>query len=392
MENQINDFTKKYFKGDYQIWFIVILLNIGGLIVQFSAKGRMVMNSALDPITGFAKTFAIWILSFFIISWFSRSNYLKLGRLAHLALLISWALILMAYLFGSAKGGASRWIEFGPISFMPSDMAKLALTASLARDFSSRQSSDLKVYDNAYFIQMVLKIGITCFLIMLSNFSTSILVLGSSIVLMYFGRVPYKQIVQIIGVFMILGSMVVFLGIGQRAQTVKNRILNFAARTGNKEVSLDQKIGEDYQIYRSLFAIATGGLSPKGPGKSQQRYFLSQAESDFIFAIIIEEYGLLIGGLLLPLIYLWFLYRGARSVQYASKPFGGLLAAGLTSSIVFQAFVNMFVSVDFGPVTGQPMPMISAGGTSLLFTAISIGLILSVSEDKNKFELNEVKS
>lgn len=391
MENNISYYLKKYFKGDYQIWLIVFLLNCAGLIVQFSAKGRMVMDSALDPITSFGKTVVIWILSFFVISWFSRANYLKLGRLAHLALLISWALILLAYLFGSAKGGASRWIELGPISFMPSDMAKLALSASLARDFSSRQSSDLKVYDNAYFIQMVIKIGVTCFLIMLSNFSTSILVLGSSLVLMYFGRVPFGQIFKIVLVFVALGSSVVLLGIGQRAQTVKSRIINFVERRGNKEVDINRKIGEDYQIYRSLFAIATGGMSPKGPGKSQQRYFLSQAESDFIFAIIIEEYGWFIGGLLLPFFFLWFLYRGARSVQYASKPFGGLLAAGLTSSIVFQAFINMFVSVDFGPVTGQPMPLISAGGTSLLFTAVSIGLILSVSEDKNKFELNEDK-
>lgn len=392
METKFNDIRKTYFKGDYQIWLIVIILNCIGLVVQFSAKGRMVMDSAFDPIAGFAKTFVIWIISFFIISWFSKSNYLKLGRLSHLALLVSWALILLAYLFGSAKGGASRWIEIGPISFMPSDMAKLALTASLARDFSSRQTSDLKVYDLPYFIQMLLKIGITCFLIMLSNFSTSILVLLSSLVLMYFGRVPYSQIAKIIGGFIILGSAVVFLGIGQRAQTVKSRIINFVERSGDQQVSLDQKIGEDYQIYRSLFAISTGGISPKGPGKSQQRYFLSQAESDFIFAIIIEEYGWVFGGIGLPIVFLWFLYRGARSVQYASKPFGGLLAAGLTSSIVFQAFVNMFVSVDAGPVTGQPMPLISAGGTSLLFTAISIGLILSVSEDKNKFELNEDKS
>ena len=254
------------------------------------------------------------------------------------------------------------------------------LITSLAKDFSSKQA-DPESYNTVMFIRMLFKIGVSCFLIMLSNFSTSVLIFFTSIILMFFGRVPAKQIFMIVTAVAVLAITVVSLGIGQRAQTVKTRIENYVQRIGKNETKVNKAKNEDYQITRSLYAIATGAIHPKGPGKSQQRYILSQAESDFVYAIIIEEYGL-VGGLAIPLLFLIFMYRGAKAIQYSTKPFGGLLSAGLTFSIVFQAFINMLVAVDAGPVTGQPMPMISAGGTSLIFTAISIGLILAVSRDK----------
>ena len=386
--NRIKSFKiEDYIKGDYQIWFIVILLNLFGFLVQFSAKGRITMDSPIDPIASLIKPIGILIVSFWIMAFFSRQDYIKFSKFAEIGLYTSWLLIFIAYQFGTSKGGASRWIELGPISFMPSDMAKLFLTASLAKDFSKKQVTE---YTPINLIVIILKVGITCFLIMLSNFSTSVLIFASSLVLMFFGRVPYKHIGSIIVVFAGMVAVVVMLGLGQRAQTIQSRIKNFMdRRETSKELNIDKKIGEDYQITRSLYAIATGGKSPKGPGKSQQKYFLSQAESDFIFAIIIEEYGI-VAAFCIPLLFLLLLYRGAKSLQESMAPFGGLLAAGLTSSIVFQAFINMFVSVDAGPVTGQPMPMISAGGTSLIFTAMSIGLILAVSEDKKKQKKTKV--
>jgi cell division protein FtsW len=366
--------------GDYQIWFIVFLLNIFGLLIQFSAKGKLNMSGPFDPITNMLKSMAILGLSFFLMSWFSRQNYIKMTQFSHVALIFSWILIGIALKFGESKGGASRWIELGPISFMPSDMAKLCLTASLAKDFSTRQA-DQSSYNWVMFFWLLFKIGMTCFLIMLSNFSTSILIFGTSIVLMFFGRVPIMQIIYIVSAVFMLAVGVVFFEVGQRAKTVKSRIANFNSRINEKESKQLNKKGDDYQLYRSWYAIATGALTPKGPGKSQQRYFLSQAESDFIYAIILEEYGIIIG-LFIPLLFLWFMYRGASVIRFSVKPLGGLLSAGLTFSIVLQAFINMLVSVGAGPVTGQPMPMISSGGTSLIFTAISIGLILSVSRDR----------
>ncbi len=383
METKLSKYIKEHLVGDYQIWFIVILLNIFGLLIQFSTKSRMTMSGPFEPLTSIIKTIGILLASFFLMSWISRQNYIKITRLSNLLLFISWGLILFAFFFGESKGGASRWINLGFVSFMPSDMAKLCLTASLAKIFSSRQA-DQSQYNIVTAIVILILIGVTCFLIMLSNFSTSILIFLTSIVLMFFGRVPFKYISGIVGIVAFIAVMVVYLGIGQRATTVRNRISTFMSRALENDKSKLKELNksdENYQINLSKYAISTGALIPKGPGNSQYRYLLSQAESDFIYAIILEEYGLFMG-ILIPLFFLWFMWRGSSVIRYSGKPLGGLLSAGLTFSIVIQAFINMLVAVGAGPVTGQPLPMISAGGTSLVFTAISIGLILSISRDK----------
>ncbi|MHA8109474.1 FtsW/RodA/SpoVE family cell cycle protein [Aquirufa sp. A-Brett2-W8] len=382
MDSKIKAFFQEHLKGDYKIWLIVFILNAFGLVIQFSAKAKLTMDGPLEPLSSFVKTLAILGISFYLMSFFSKSNYSRVAKFSDLALILSWGLVLIALLFGPKIGGANRWVNLGPISFMPSDMVKLCLITSLAKDFSSKQA-DPESYNYVMFIRMLFKIGISCFLIMLSNFSTSVLIFFTSCILMYFGRVPAKQIIAIIVAVGVLAVTVVGLGIGQRAQTVKTRMENFVQRIGKNETKVNKAAkNEDYQITNSLYAISTGAIHPKGPGKSQQRFILSQAESDFVYAIIIEEYGI-VGGLAIPILFLIFMYRGAKAIQYSNKPFGGLLSAGLTFSIVFQAFINMLVAVDAGPVTGQPMPMISAGGTSLIFTAISIGLILAVSKDKD---------
>ncbi len=341
------------------------------------------MSGPFEPLTSIVKTIGILIASFYLMSWISRQNYIKITRFSNIFLFLSWGLILFAYFFGESKGGASRWINLGFVSFMPSDMAKLCLTASLAKVFSTRQA-DQSQYNIATAIVILILIGVTCFLIMLSNFSTSILIFMTSIVLMFFGRVPIKYISSIVGIVAFLAVMVVSLGIGQRAATVRSRIATFITRVSEQDKSKLKEMNksdENYQINLSKYAISTGALIPKGPGNSQYRYLLSQAESDFIYAIILEEYGLFMG-ILIPLFFLWFMWRGSSVIRYSGKPLGGLLSAGLTFSIVIQAFINMLVAVGAGPVTGQPLPMISAGGTSLVFTAISIGLILSISRDK----------
>jgi cell division protein FtsW len=383
MDSKIKAFFQEHLKGDYKIWLIVFILNAFGLLIQFSAKAKTSMDGPFEPLSSFVKTIVILGISFYLMSYFSKINYSRVAKFSDLALLLSWVLVIVALAFGPTIGGANRWVSLGPIQFMPSDMVKLCLITSLAKDFSSKQA-DPESYNAVMFFRMLFKIGISCFLIMLSNFSTSVLIFFTSIILMFFGRVPAKQIGLIITAVAIIAVTVVSLGVGQRAKTVKTRIENYVQRVGKNEDRLSKSKNEDYQITRSLFAIATGAIHPKGPGKSQQRYILSQAESDFVYAIIIEEYGI-VGGLAIPLLFLIFMYRGAKAIQYSTRPFGGLLSAGLTFSIVFQAFINMLVAVDAGPVTGQPMPMISAGGTSLIFTAVSIGLILAVSKDKEPF-------
>ena len=389
MDSKIKAFFQEHLKGDYKIWLIVFILNAFGLLIQFSAKAKTSMDGPFEPLSSFVKTIVILGISFYLMSYFSKINYSRVAKFSDLALLLSWVLVIVALAFGPTIGGANRWVSLGPIQFMPSDMVKLCLITSLAKDFSSKQA-DPESYNAVMFFRMLFKIGISCFLIMLSNFSTSVLIFFTSIILMFFGRVPAKQIGLIITAVAIIAVTVVSLGVGQRAKTVKTRIENYVQRVGKNEDRLSKSKNEDYQITRSLFAIATGAIHPKGPGKSQQRYILSQAESDFVYAIIIEEYGI-VGGLAIPLLFLIFMYRGAKAIQYSTRPFGGLLSAGLTFSIVFQAFINMLVAVDAGPVTGQPMPMISAGGTSLIFTAVSIGLILAVSKDKEPFTVPDTQ-
>lgn len=377
-------YIRSLMAGDYQLWCIVLILNGIGFLVQFSAKSKYHLGGAMEPLSYLIKNGIILIASLLIMSYISRQDYVRLTRFNNLVLFASWLLIGFAYAFGPSKGGASRWIDIGPISFMPSDMAKLALIISLSKLFATKQASP-DAYNKWTLATILFQVGTTCFLIMLSNFSTSILIGGTSFVLMLFGRVPWRSIWIVVSVMVGLGIGVVVLGIGQRAETVQSRIKSYIKRTvGNekgKEESSDKDEGENYQLHQSQMAIATGALQPLGPGKSQFRYLLSQADSDFIYATVIEEYGIIMG-LFLPFVYLWLLMRGIRVIQYSAKPLGGLLSAGLAFSLVVQAFINMFVSVGAIPVTGQPMPMISAGGTSLIFTAISMGLIMSISKDK----------
>jgi cell division protein FtsW len=344
------------------------------------------MSNPLDPIIGFIKPMTILIASLYIMAWVSRKDYTKLTRYVHVFLYASWGLILMAFFVGTTKGGASRWLELGPISFMPSDMAKLCLTISLSKILSTKQS-DPKAYEWGTLLFIFLNIIITCTLILLSNFSTSVIIFLTSLVLMFFGRVPIKFITSIFGIVCIISFCMIYFEFGDRATTVKSRIKTYYRRI-NSPSSEKAKIemedrDKNFQLTTSLYAISTGALSPKGPGKSQYRYHLSQSESDFVFAIIIEEYSIAMGAFVVGL-FLVLIFRSLIVTRNCERPLGGLMSAGLSFSIVTQALINMFVSVGAIPVTGQPIPMVSAGGTSLFFTAISIGLILSISKDNGK--------
>jgi cell division protein FtsW len=240
------------------------------------------------------------------------------------------------------------------------------------------------------FRYLLLPIGIICVLILPANFSTAALLFFNCVLLMFLGGINIKIILKIFGIC-ILAATLFFSWVwfapdsipGGRGSTWKSRIESFS--------SGDTK--SNYQSEQAKIAIATGGVIGKGPGNSTQRAFLPQASSDFIYAIIIEEYGLLIGFVLLFL-YMVLLYRGIKILRDNEKPFGGLVAIGLSFSLVFQALVNMAVAVNLFPVTGQPLPLISMGGTSIWFTMIALGIILSASksaEDKTEEKLEAVQ-
>ncbi len=368
---------KKNLEGDYQIWTVIAALSLISIIVVASASGRLAVQGDGNIFFLVVKHTLYMSVGLAAMWFFHRFDYHKFAVFSNIGVIFSVFLLLYAYRFEHGINNANRWIHLGGMTFMPSDIAKLSLITNLAFMLAKRQHLDYRLND---VLPMAFKIIIVCICIALTNVSTSALLFATCFLLMYIGRVPGKFLVMVLLGLFFVGTIAVMLGLGTRMETAKNRIINFATNYNGKKKA-DAGKDTDYQIERSYYAIANGGLTGKGPGKSQQRYFLSESESDFIYAIIIEEWGM-IGGLFVMALYLWFLYRGMKAVDSSGRAFGGLLSAGLTFSLVIQAMVHMGVATGLGPVTGQPLPLLSMGGSSLLFTGAMIGIIISVSKDK----------
>ena len=300
-----------------------------------------------------------------------RVDYRYYSRLSLYALLLSVPLLLFTFFMGSNINEASRWLTIPVINqtFQPSDLAKLALIAHLASMLSRRQHhvGDFRTT----LMPVMIWIMVICGLIALTNASTASLLFATCLLLMFIGRVPMKQMALMVVIGVVVGG--VALASGQRWKTVQSRIENFSDPTKKTP----------FQLEHSYIAIATGGVTGKGPGNSTERNILPHPYSDFIYAVIIEEYGMA-GGVFVLFLYLAFLYRGLQTVVNSAGAFGGLLSAGISFSLVLQAMVNMGVAVGLGPITGLPLPLLSMGGTSLIFTGISIGIILSVSRGERE--------
>jgi cell division protein FtsW len=370
---------KENLKGDYQIWTIIAALSIISVIVVASASGRLVIQSNGAIFFHVVKHTAYMCFGLGAMWFFHRFDYHKIANYSNIGVFLSIALLLYAYKFEHGFNNANRWIHLGGMTFMPSDIAKLSLITNLASMLARRQHLEYTFKD---VLPMAVKIIIVCGCIALTNVSTSVLLFATCFLLMFIGRVPVNFLAMTLAGIFMFGTILVMTGTGSRIETARNRIANYVNNIkGKKKKDADKDA--DYQIERSYFAIANGGIAGKGPGKSQQRYFLSESESDFIYAIIIEEWGML-GGLFVLILYLWLLYRGMKAVDSSGRAFGGLLSAGLTFSLVIQAMVHMGVATGLGPVTGQPLPLLSMGGSSLLFTGAMIGIIISVSKDKVK--------
>ena len=368
---------KKNLEGDYQIWTVIAALSLISIIVVASASGRLAVQGD-GNIFFLVIKHSIYMSVGLVAMWFfHRFDYHKIAVFSNIGVIFSIFLLLYAFRFEHGINNANRWIHMGGLTFMPSDIAKLSLITNLAFMLAKRQHLEYRFND---VVPMAAKIIVVSACIALTNVSTALLLCATCFLLMFIGRVPLKFIGMVIIGLILAGTVLVMTGTGTRIETARNRVSNFTKNfTGKKSENADKD--ENYQIERSYYAIANGGLTGKGPGKSQQRYFLSESESDFIYAIIIEEWGM-IGGLFVMGLYLWFLYRGMKAVDSSGRAFGGLLSAGLTFSLVIQAMVHMGVATGLGPVTGQPLPLLSMGGSSLLFTGAMIGIIISVSKDK----------
>lgn len=364
--NQFKAWIDENFKGDPIIWGIVILLSLFSILVVYSATGSLAYKYAGGNTELYLFRHSMLIFVSFFVMWVAHKvPYRKYAVYARLAVILSIPLLLLTYLVGSNINEANRWLTIPVINqaFQPSDLAKLALISALAAMLARRQNNikDFK----ATFLPIIFAIGLICLLIALANMSTAILLLLTCLLIMFIGRVPVKYLFMVVMVGILGLTAAAFMG--QRGSTFVSRIESFL---DEDEVA--------FQAEQSYIAIATGGLTGKGPGNSEQRNSLPHPYSDFIYAIIIEEYGL-VGGVSVLFLYLALLYRGMRIVANSNKAFGGLLSAGLSFALVIQALVNMAVAVGLGPITGLPLPLLSMGGTSLIFTGISLGIILSVS-------------
>ncbi len=366
MKEGLKIWVEKNVKGDPVIWIVTIILALMSILTVYSATGTLAYKSMGGNTEYYLFRHTFLVILCFGAMWLAHKlDYRYYKKLSLFALIASVPLLLYTWQFGINLNEASRWIQipFINTTIQPSDLAKLALIIHLAGMLSKHQNNieDVK----SYFIPMLLWCGSICGLIALTDFSSAVLLFLTCLLIMFIGRVPVRYLAMIVLVGAMVGSLA--FAFGQRGKTVVSRIENYL---DPNEVS--------YQAEQSYIAIATGGVVGKGPGRSDQRNFLPHPYSDFIYAIVIEEYGI-IGGFLIVVLFLTLLYRGMVTAANSSRAFEGLLSTGLSFSLALQALINMAVAVGLIPVTGLPLPLVSMGGTSLLFTGLSIGVILSVS-------------
>ncbi|MBN8668599.1 MAG: FtsW/RodA/SpoVE family cell cycle protein [Chitinophagales bacterium] len=401
IENPLRRFSART-KGDKVIWALVVLLVLVSLLVVYSATGSLAykMYKGNTEIYLFKQIMFI-IMGIAVIYFAHKVNYTIYSKVAQILFLLSIPLLVYTLFFGVRMNEGSRWIRLPIINMtmQTSDLAKLALFMYLARLLSRKQQviKDLK----KGYLHLITPVAVICMLIAPANLSTALLLGASCMLLLFIGRANTKHLLVTVGIVLI--PLVLLIGAamikhhaneGQEAEVRKGSSGGLFARVdtwisrvegfmygGGKEAANE----DAYQVNQAKIAIAKGGLLGVGPGNSTQRNFLPQAYNDFIYPIIIEEYGLA-GGAFILFIYLVFLYRSIRIFKRCPYAFGAFLALGLSFTLVIQAVVNMAVSVNLFPVTGVTLPLVSMGGSSFLFTCLSIGIILSVASNVEKLE------
>ncbi len=370
----------KTFKGDKVIWALVAVFMIYSLLAVYSSSAGVAWIKYGGNTSYFLKSQILMIIvSLVIIVIVHYLPYRIYSSLAGLILLFSVGLLLLTYAIGARVNEAVRAITIPGTGFrlQTSDVAKVALVIYIARGLSQLQN-ELNNF-MAVTKNLMIPIALICALIMPENLSTSLMVFGISMIILFIGRVPLKYLLAYIGIAVVgvvLFAMVLSMfSEKNRVDVWKTRIERYISGEANEDA--------DYQSNQAKVAISTGGLIGKAPGKSTQRNILPQSNSDFIFAIIIEEYGLLFGAIPLVLAYMILLFRGILIIKKCETAFPAFLVIGLIVMITVQAMLNMFVAVGLFPVTGQTLPMVSWGRTSVLVVSFSIGAILSVSRVVN---------
>ncbi len=382
-------------RGDKYIWGIVVLLSLISILVVYSATGSLAYKMYKGNTSVYLfKQVSFSLVGLVVIYFLHRINYTIFSKVATILFLISIPLLLYTLLFGAKINDGSRWIKLPIINMtiQTSDLAKLALFMYISRLLSKKQET-IKDFKKG-FLPVVIPVMIICALIMPANLSNALLTGATALLLMFIGRVSLKHIFLTIGValipvlFIVAVSMLTYDG-KQKDDTKKSAMAEKAKSFGRfgtwvkrvQDFMYAKENETPYQVQQAKIAIANGSvLVGLGPGNSRQRNFLPQAYNDFIYSIIIEEYGLL-GGAFMIFIYLVFLFRCIRIFRRCPYAFGAFLALGLSFTLVIQAVANMAVNVNLVPVTGVTLPLVSMGGSSFLFTCGAIGIILSVARN-----------
>ncbi|MDR3328957.1 MAG: FtsW/RodA/SpoVE family cell cycle protein, partial [Prevotellaceae bacterium] len=380
----------KYLKGDKTIWFLVLLLSVVSLLVVYSSTAAIASRaSSVGPLFFFAKQLMFLALGFGLIFVLARTPYTLFMGASKITYYVSVGLLVAMFIVGQSHNQAIRSLFF----FQPAELCKIALIMYVAHQLTVKQDC-IKDFRRG-FLPVLVPILLTCLLIFLSNFSTSIILGITCLIMMFIGRVRISQLLITSGVLgVVLAMAVSFTKIvvdaaddrREHKQKVTGMLAtceNIIQKTRLETIysRIDKKLNDDHNIQAeySYLAIASSGLIiGKGPGNSTLRYSLPEAFSDFVFAIVVEEYGVLLSSILI-LCYLIILYRAGVMMHKAKHFFPALLAVGIGIQITQQALVNMFVATGMFPVTGQNLPFISQGGTSILTTSIMLGMLLSVS-------------
>lgn len=384
-------------KGDRVIWGIVIILTLVSLLVVYSSTGSLAYKYSRSTESYLFKQFGFIILGVLIIYFAHRVNYTIYSRVALPLFILSTLLLIYTLMFGTNLNDANRWIKLPVINmtFQTSDLAKLSLFMYLSRQLSRKQAV-IKDFKKG-FLPVIIPVAIICMLVVPANLSTALLIGGTSILILFIGRVSTKHILLTLGILMIPVAILFSVAIStydkteQRSKDVPaifsvGRVPTWISRIQTFMYSSKEDSNEKlFQINQAKIAIAKGSWLGLGPGNSQARNFLPHSYSDFIFAIILEEYGLL-GGSFMVFIYLLFLYRCIRLYRKCPYAFGAFLALALSFMLVIQAIANMGVNVSIFPNTGVTLPLVSMGGSSFLFTCLSIGIILSVARNVEQLE------
>ena len=361
----MRSWLETHLRGDRVIWAVVLFLSLFSILVVYSATGSLAYRLMEGNTEYYLVKHSVLTFLSIALMWVThRIDYRYYFTLSKVALWLSLFLLLFTMQFGTSMNDATRWltVPFIEQSFQPADFAKLALFVHVAGVLAKSQFDDAG--RKAVMVPILFWSSLICGLIALSDLSQSLLIAFTVFLMMFIGRVSFRYLfmLTVIVSMSALGSLL----IGERKQTALSRIEAFVQ---------DE---EPYQMQKSYAAIVSGGWTGKGPGKSDQRNVLPHSYSDFIYAIILEEYGV-IGGLVVLFAYLVLLYRGAKVLMRTNRAFGGLLSVSLCVAMATQALMNMSVAVGLLPVTGLPLPLISMGGTAQLFMGISMGIVLSVS-------------